>query len=105
MEVSMASVKPVRVVKTKYTTYSLNFTNPDGRRRRLSVCNDELDARRLAARFTDFLIKGKDPEVEIRNAQQFERARTISLKDFFPEFMERYGKYQSLNMQQSYNFS
>ena len=69
-----------------------------GRRRRLSVGSDAQLAQRLSVRFTDWLIMGKDPEYELERAQQRENARRISLRDFFPEFLERHGKDQSEKM-------
>ena len=70
----MAKIKPVRIVKTKYCTYSLHFTNPDGRRRRLSIGKEYQYAQRLAVRFSDWLLEGKDPESEIEQAQKTESA-------------------------------
>ncbi len=98
----MAVFKPVRVVRTKYGTYSLHYTSPDGRRRRLSVGSDEKHAQRLSVKVTDWLLEGKDPEREMERSKQEEQARALSLKDFFPVYMRRHGQNQSGNTQRLY---
>lgn len=87
----MVKIKPVRVDKTQYGTYSLYFYNPDGRRRRLSVGSDYHQAQRLAIRFTDWLLEGKDPECELERAVQSEKAKSTTLGEFFPVFLRRHG--------------
>ena len=79
----MANLITVRVVKTKYNTYALHYSNPDGRRRRLSVGSDQNLAQRLAIKFTDWILEGKNPENEITCAQQNEQAKSISIRGFF----------------------
>ncbi len=98
----MAKLKTVRVVKTKYSTYALHYINPDGRRRRLSIGSDQNLAQRLAVKFNDWLLEGKDPEIEIERAQRSEIAQSITVREFFPIFMERHGIYRRPTMQDSY---
>ncbi len=94
----MAKFKPVHIKETKYGTYSLEFTNPNGRRRRLSVGKDLQYAQRLSVRFNDWLVEGKDPERELERIEQAERAKNITIREFFTVFMERHGSLQSQNM-------
>ena len=98
---TMAKIKPVRIVKTKYRTYSLHFINPDGRRRRLSVGRDYNQAQRLVMRFMDWLLEGKDPEKEIMKAKHEENRKAITVRDFFRVFMERHGNLRSPKTQKS----
>lgn len=100
----MATIKPVRVAKTKYGTYSLQFTSPDGRRRRLSVGSQQ-QAQRTAVKFTDWLLDGKDPEQEMERAKKEALAKAVTLRDFFPVFYEKHGSQQSENTRQSYSYS
>ncbi len=101
----MAKIKPVKVVKTTYGTFSLQFTNPENCRRRLSVGKDEHQAQRLALRFTDWLLEGKDPEREMERASEAEKARSITLRELYPMFLEKHGCRQSVNMQQLYHYN
>ncbi|MFC1537604.1 tyrosine recombinase XerC [Gemmatimonadota bacterium] len=98
----MARIKPVKVVITRYGTYSLHYTTPDGRRRRLSVGSDYQQAQRLSIKFTDWLLDGKDPECEMERTQHQEQARAITLREFFPVFRKRHGSRQSKGMQARY---
>ncbi|HUU26289.1 MAG TPA: tyrosine-type recombinase/integrase [archaeon] len=88
-------------VKTRFRpdtgSWTLDYTNPEGRRRQLSGGNDEQQARRLAVRFQDWLLEGKDPETELERSQQAARAKALSLREFFPVFMQRHGDKQSKN--------
>jgi len=95
-------VKPVRVIK-RGKSYQLYYINPDNLRRRISVGPDEAQAQRLAVRFTDWLLEGKDPEREQARAVEATKAQTVRFKDFFPVFMERHGKDQSENTQNLYH--
>ena len=95
--------KPV-IIQKRGNSYQLYYYNPRGERRRISVGNDFQQAQRLAVKFNDWLMDGKDPESEIKKAQQEEASKAITLKDFFPVFMERHGIHQSRNMQQIYNY-
>jgi len=101
----MAKLKSVRIVPTKNNTYKLHYYNPDGRRRRLSVGPDYQLAQRQAVKFTEWLLAGKEPEHEIEKAQQLEKAKKITVREFYPLFMERHGSMQSKNMQESYKYS
>ncbi len=98
----MAKLNSVRSVKTEYGTYSLHYVNPDGRRRRLSVGSDEQHAQRLAIRFNDWLLESKDPEQELERTEKAEKAKRITVRDFYPVFMERHGNMQSKSMQTLY---
>ena len=82
----MAKQNIVKILKTKYGTYSLHFTNPDGRRRRLSVGGEYTNAQRIAVRFNDWLMEGKYPERELERSRQDERSRNMTLRTFFPIF-------------------
>lgn len=98
----MAKLNFVRVVKTQYSTYSMHYVNPGGRRRRLSVGPDERLAFRQAEKFEDWLMQGKDPESQVENARLSERAKSLTLNEFFPIFMQRHGSQQSTSMQRLY---
>jgi integrase len=100
----MAKLNSVRIKKTEYGSYSLNFTNLEGRRRRLSVGENFSHAQRLAVRFEDWLLDGKNPEWELERLKQNERAKSITLREFYPMFMERHGSHQSVNMQSMYHY-
>ena len=63
----MATFKPVRI-KKRGKTYQLYYYNPRGERRRLSVGDDYQQAQRLAVKFSDWLMEGKDPEHEMKKA-------------------------------------
>ncbi len=99
----MAIFNPVRIVPTKFGTYSLHFTNPAGRRRRIAVGRDYQHAQRLAVRFNDWLLDGKDPETEHKLKTVAEQAKNQTLRDLFPVFMERHGVRQSDSMQDLYH--
>jgi hypothetical protein len=101
----MAKITSVRIVPTKYGTFSLHYTNPDGRRRRLSVGPDYQLVQRQSVKFTDWLLEGKDPEIEILKARNNETAQAITVKELFPDFMSRHGTHKSTNMQISYRNS
>jgi len=101
----MAKINTVRIVKTRYGTYSLHYTNPDGRRRRLSVGSDYQHAQRQAVRFSDWLIEGKNPESEMKRIKLINSTQSITIKDFFPIFMERHATNRSEKMQTSYKNS
>ena len=102
-EEHMSTLRPAKVRKTKYGTYLVEYFSPDNRRRRVSAGDDEQIARRMAVRFTDWLMEGKDPEKEIDRARQAEQARLVTLRDFYPVFMDRHGRYQSQPMQELYS--
>lgn len=94
-------ISPARIIK-RGSTYQLYYHNPDGYRRRLSAGPNVQQAQRIALKFTDWLLEGKDPEREMERARQTEKAKQVTLKDFFPEFMERHGKSQSKGMVSRY---
>jgi len=100
----MARLKPVHIIK-RGKMYQLYYYSPRGERRRLSVGNDYESAQLLAVRFNDWLIEGKDPESELQKAQQKETMKTITVREFFPMFIERHGKLRSFKMQMSYQSS
>lgn len=78
----MANFKPVKIIKHG-KSYQFYYYNHRGERRRLSIGQDSEHVRRIAVRFTDWLLEGKDPELELKKAQQNEEAKTISLHNFF----------------------
>ena len=94
--------KPVKITK-RGSSYQLYYYNPRGERRRISVGIDYQHAQRLAVKFNDWLMDGKDPERELKLSQQSEQAKEITIKEFFPVFMERHGIQQSIKMQQLYH--
>jgi integrase len=98
----MAKIKKVRVTKTEFGTYQLNFTNHRGKQRRLSAGKDEEYAQRLRIKFQDWLNEGLNPETEMEREQRYLDNGVISLKTIFTEFMERHGASRSANMQHSY---
>lgn len=100
----MANVKPVEV-KKRGNTYQLYFYTPQGERRRLSVGSDHHPAQRLAVKFSDWLLEGKDPEEEIRKAKASEMRKRITLREFFPIFLARHGGERRKKTQRSYNNS
>jgi len=104
MEASMAKIPKVGIKPTKNNSYALHYTNPDGRRRRLSVGKNYQDAERLKSKFDAWLLEGKDPELEMEKAKQKEKVRSITLREFYPVFMERHGKHQSRSMQEIYKY-
>ena len=104
----MATLNTVRIVPRKYensvVTYFLHFTNPLGKRRRLSVGKDYQRSQRLAVKFNDWLLEGKDPEIEMERAKRTEQSKQITLRGFYPVFIERHGKLKSRNMQEIYRY-
>lgn len=100
----MCKLRGVRVVKTKYGTYSLHYTNIYGKRRRLSVGSDENFAYRRANQFEGWILEGKDPERELQRIKQEEKAKQITLKEFFSEYMQRHGPHLSDRTKTHYRF-
>lgn len=103
-EKSMAKIKPVRIKETEYGTYSLHFTNPSGKMRRISAGPDYQHAQRLASQFFNWLVEAKDPEFELEKMQKLKTDRSITLRDFYPIFLKRHGIHQSKNMRSSYHY-
>jgi len=95
--------KPVRIRK-RGRNYYLDYYRPNGERRRISTGSDRSVAQHMAVRFNNWLIEGKDPEREIERKKQAEIRQRTTLSEFFPEFMERHGKYQSEKMQNLYGY-
>ena len=85
----MAKIKPVRIKETEYGTYSLHFTNPSGKMRRISAGPDYQHAQRLASQFFNWLVEAKDPEFELEKMQKLKTDRSITLRDFYPIFLKR----------------
>jgi hypothetical protein len=83
-------------------TYQIDYRNPNGRRRRLSVGTSHRHAQRIVVRITDWLLDGKDPEREMERATRAEQARAVTVRAFFPTFMDRHGSRQSLRTQCTY---
>lgn len=97
----MVTYIPPRLVR-RGRGWQLYYYSPSGERRRLSVGRDLQQAQRVAVRFTDWLLDGKDPEREIGRARQREQSRSMTLTEFFPVFMKRHGALRSKNMQRNY---
>lgn len=99
----MAVIKPVEI-KKRGKSYQLYYYNPQGERRRITVGHDYQMAQRMAVKFTDCLMEGKDPETEMKIAQINEEVKSKTLCDLYPIFFERHGKRQSKKMQESYYY-
>ena len=100
----MANFKPVRIIK-RGESYQLYFYKPRGERRRLSIGSDYHQAQRMAVRFSDWLMDGKDPEFEMERNKQIELSHQITLSELYPIFMERHGIHQSKSMQKLYYYN
>ena len=100
----MATVKPVKVQK-RGSSYQLYYYSPNGERRRLSAGDDYHQAQRLVVKFSDWLLEGKDPEAEIKKAQEAENRKHITLRDFFQVFMKRHGSTRRAKTLRSYKNS
>lgn len=100
----MAIYKPVQI-KKRGKCYQLYYYSPRGERRRVSVGINYQMAQQSAVRFNNWLLEGKDPEVEIQKAHHKELVESITLREFFPVFMERHGNLRSQSMQESYKNS
>jgi len=86
----------------KVDKYFLDYRNSEGRRRRLRVgaSQDEAERKRIWA--LNLLMSGKDPEREMERAKRKEEEQSITLSEFFGEFMQRHGTLQSRNTQRLY---
>ena len=93
----MDDFKPLKI-KKRGKSYQLCYYNPRGERRRISTGSDYQQAQRMAVRLSDWLLEGKDPEREIKRAQQEEQKKLITLRELYPLFMQRHGSLQSKNM-------
>ena len=100
----MALYRPVKIIK-RGNKYQFYFYNPRGERRRVSVGEDFQYAQRLAVKFNDCLLEGKDPEIETAIIQKSSQRSSVTLKEIFPDFMHRHGIYRSKGMQRSYDIS
>ena len=97
----MVVCKPPRLIQ-RGRSWQLYYYAPSGERRRVSAGKDHQQAQRMCIRFMDWLLEGKDPEKEIKKAQQREQSRSMTLTEFFPVFMKRHGALRSKNMQRNY---
>jgi len=95
--------KPVKIRK-RGKRYCLDYYRPNGERRRISAGSDRTVAQHMAVQFNNWLIEGKDPECEIERKNRVETRQRITLRELFPEFMERHGKYQNEKMQELYKY-
>ncbi len=100
----MATVKPVKIQK-RGNNYQLYYYNPRGERRRVSVGGDLSLAQRRAVKFSDWLLEGKDPEEEIERAQVEEKRKRLTLREFFPLFLQRHGSDRRQKTERSYKNS
>lgn len=94
----MPVIRPVRLVQ-RGQNYQIYYYTPEGVRRRLSAGNSLLHAQRMASRFTDMLLEGKDPESVVEHNRSIEMAGQITLRQLFVTFMDRHGALQSKSMQ------
>ncbi len=98
----MMNFKPVKI-NQRGSSYQLYYYNPQGERKRISIGKDFQQAQRIAVKFTDWLLEGKDPDRELEQSRQKEYAKSTTLREFFNLFMERHGSKQSISMQQICN--
>ena len=98
----MATFKPVKITK-RGKNYQLVFYNLAGERRRVSAGASEQHARKLAVQFDDWLMEGKNPELELKMDKRETGSKPITLEEFFPIFMERHGNCISESTQQFYH--
>ena len=98
----MATLKPARLVQTKYGSWSIHYTNLAGRRRRLTAGNNLTNAKEMVIQFNEWLSSNNDPEEELAHQRRRAEIRNITLSEFFPVFYERHGSRQSKSMQQLY---
>ncbi|MCH7782057.1 hypothetical protein IID62_03235 [candidate division KSB1 bacterium] len=103
-EERMVRIKPVRVMKRGHY-FQLYFYNHLQKRRRISAGNNYLVAQKMAVRFTDWLIDGKDPEKEYRNLKVKDASLPMTLRESYSIFMKRHGNFKSKSMQISYDKS
>jgi len=99
----MAYIEPR--LRKRGNKYQIDYVNPDGRRRRLSAGRSFQIAERIRIKYATWLLDGKDPEKEGERERLARQKSSVSLKELFPIFMERYGSKQSRNMQTSYRNS
>ncbi|MFA6472631.1 MAG: site-specific integrase, partial [Candidatus Latescibacterota bacterium] len=98
-------------IQKRGKNYQLYYYNPLGERRRITVGSDRDLAQRRAIKYSDWLLEGKDPEAEIKKAQEEEKQREkekatpMTLRRLYPTFLERHGTSQSKSMQKSYKNS
>ena len=86
----------------KADNFFLDYRNPEGRRRRLRIGSNQDEAERKRIWALNLLMSGKDPEREMERTQQIEEQRSITLREFFPIFLERHGKNQGRSQQRNY---
>jgi integrase len=98
----MAHIKQVRITQTPQGTYQLGYVNHAGKQRRLRVGKEERYAQRLRLKFEAWLLEGKDPEREMERDKVREAARSVTIQQFYPVFMEQHGQRQSPSMQRLY---
>jgi integrase len=102
----MAIIPVVKVKKDpKHGTYYLEYQNLLGHRRRPRIGTDEKAAQRLAIRFGDWLLVGKDPEREMEHAKKREEAKTVTAREFFQDFLDGHGSKRAEKTQASYRDS
>lgn len=83
MRVPRVSIKHLNKSRSQ-----LEWRNPDGCRRRLRV--DSSVAEEYAFKIRQFLIQGKNPEVEMEKESNRERARNLKLKEFWHPFAKEH---------------
>ncbi len=100
----MARIKSVTIVPTRQGTYMLDYTDHDGKRPRPRV-KTQKEATFWKDKFELWLAEGKDPVREMKCCVNHEKIRSVTVRTFFPVFMERHGSQQSKNMRISYSYS
>ena len=83
----------------KADNFFLDYRNPEGRRRRLRIGSNQDEAERKRIWALNLLMSGKDPEREMKRAGREEAEQSVTLSEFFEEFMRRHGALQSKSTQ------
>ncbi|MBW7997641.1 MAG: hypothetical protein FVQ81_13900 [Candidatus Glassbacteria bacterium] len=66
--------------------------------------SEERYAYRRANQFEGLLLNGQDPERELQRIKQEEKAKQITLKEFFPEYLQRHGPHLSEKTKEHYRY-
>ena len=102
----MGRARKVRVIYRKpVKTYQLDYFNGAGRRRRISVGRDREFAYRMRREFEEWLWEGKDPERELAKLEAQRKRQSVTLREYFPIFVERHKQNIGSRMLESYTNS
>lgn len=95
----MSDIKTVNIYK-RGNKYYVDYVDHDHVRVRRSVGSDYRTAQNIKRMFDQWLLEGRDPLKEYQSLHQ--SISSLSLRDFFPEFMDRHVCHLSGNTQKSY---